>query len=118
MKHKFRAWDVFNNCYWHQHDGETLTDFFCRMKLFETGGNVLIYELSSGLKDKNQIEIYQGDFIQRLSWGHIYEDAIGQVVFKDGAFTETYWGNTLLAHSEVCFIIGNIHQSPELFRKR
>ncbi len=67
-----------------------------------------------GLKDKNGIEIYEGDIVRAIS--DYYElNFIGEVVFKDCSFAVK--GNVFTGYALMDYeveILGNIHENPEL----
>lgn len=66
---------------------------------------------STGLKDKNGVEIFEGD----IGWDDHLE-VHGQVIFENGAF-KYEWENIsedLFEATDDIEIVGNIHENPEL----
>lgn len=75
----------------------------------------------TGLTDKNKVEAFEGDIIERSSStgrGKVR----GIIVFEDGQFrvkwTDKYkgWNDILYLHLEDSEVIGSIHTTPELIK--
>lgn len=117
---KFRAWDktelkmreVININFEYEYvDTTSIEDYGLSFKLIE----LMQY---TGLKDKNNKEIYEGDILK-------VEDALCKVIFEKGAFTSvgicplffnechSFYEMELGEEYEV---IGNIYENPELLK--
>ncbi|HAP5211405.1 TPA: DNA-packaging protein [Enterococcus faecalis] len=116
---KFRAWDKREN---------TMRDV--AVLHFTKGGKVnsieywktpselksyhvrnLVLMQSTGLKDKNGVEIFEGD----IGWDD-HQEVHGQVIFENGAF-KYEWENIsedLFEATDDIEIVGNIHENPKL----
>ncbi|EGO5034285.1 DNA-packaging protein [Enterococcus faecalis] len=116
---KFRAWDKREN---------TMRDV--AVLHFTKGGKVnsieywktpselksyhvrnLVLMQSTGLKDKNGVEFFEGD----IGWDD-HQEVHGQVIFENGAF-KYEWENIsedLFEATDDIEIVGNIHENPEL----
>ena len=66
----------------------------------------------TGLLDKNGREIYEGDIIESK-----YSNP-APVEFLDGQFCANYNGYCALIPSEAYVVIGNVHDTPELFNTK
>ena len=75
----------------------------------------------TGLKDKNNKEIYEGDLLKvELDWGYGLAKIIVEIYFKDGCFRAKALNShedTLLIELSYFDIIGNIYENSEMLEK-
>ncbi len=117
---KFRAWDKRSKEMWKVstlHIEDEYADLF-KKNIYENPlndpsakfGDVILMQ-STGLKDKNGVESWEGD----IGWdAHL--EVHGQVIFENGAF-KYEWDNIsedLFEVTDDIEIVGNIHENPEL----
>lgn len=75
-------------------------------------GNVMQY---TGLKDKNDKEIYEGDIVnsRKGQLTVVWDESDGSFVFKTQGDYDDY--NGLITHTDITIeIIGNIYENPEI----
>ena len=126
---KFRAWDKreermgevsiigfgFSNCFDDWNDDGTVD-------VAQNSTNIILMQYT-GLKDKNGVEIYEGDIL-KYPWG-IYDIAqvcVGEYAERDEEYhygwyiEDAYVGvaDSIQSGIDVCEVIGNIHENPKL----
>lgn len=124
---KFRAWDKNNNRYINFDDerGYLILEIHDTSLWFAENGETngyntenIILEQSTGLKDKNGKEIFEGDIVKAY---YEYDDAfeLGQVYIEEEQLgfvigREFDWNISGKDVFQSCEIIGNIHEDKHL----
>lgn len=130
---KFRAWDKRSKemCKVSTlHIEDEYVDLF-KVSIYEDPlndrwakfGDIVLMQ-STGLKDKNDVEIFEGDIVlengmeQVISLGEQrHEENFGDVVYYIGFNIFTKWGYSSIDPKEH-EVIGNIYENPELLNLR
>lgn len=108
---KFRIWNMTGNC---MHEWRELVE---KNKIHLLANQQPAYPVMqfTGLKDKNGIEIYEGDIVECWTY-HL------QIVWdkEDASFFAANYDSRIYESGQEwsgnCEVIGNIYQNPELLK--
>lgn len=127
---KFRVWSKKQKTYDYKYPFNVSGSFYIAQNgvLLSDYGNVItpevkqndfVIERFTGLRDKNDYMIYEGDIVSEHNG-----DLKGVVKQAEDGQWIIYWDNipdgrsVLFEHSNFCEVIGNIHGNPELIEDR
>ena len=127
---KFRVWSKKQKTYDYKYPFNVSDSFYIAQNgvLLSDYGNVItpevkqndfVIERFTGLRDKNDHMIYEGDIVSEHNG-----DLKGVVKQAEDGQWIIYWDNipdgrsVLFEHSNFCEVIGNIHGNPELIEDR
>ena len=124
---KFRAWDKKKNDWFDDDDGELYIElngkinFGWNGEVMDDYTNRIILMQYTGLKDKNGVEIYEGDFLMAgdaylgvIKYDSTRAQFIGKNIgetFQEDEYDTLYTKNGRFNSAKV---IGNIYENPEL----
>ena len=83
-----------------------------------SGGDECIVQQYTGLKDKNGVEIYEGDIVKATSDQYENENFVGKVIFDLGQFLTCIHKNDIrgIWGEDDIEVIGNIFENSELLK--
>ena len=130
---KFRVWSKVRNDWVHNmmllscidglpfaHFVETDSDKkFVKHHIYNASNLDIVIQQYTGLKDKNGVDIYEGDIVKATSDQYENENFVGKVIFDEGCFLTWVNKNDIrgIWGEDDIEVIGNIIENSELLEK-
>ena len=129
MNFKFRVWDKQRKVYVQNAEDyyidsngllwvENRLEIPPCLQCLQWTKNNLVVEVFTGIKDKHDKEIYEGDILKYNSWYNGRNGCIDLVEWEAGAFYIDLDVGLYLCGAEKFEIIGNARENPELLEER